>query len=74
MVFKLLLVLIFSFLYLHLNPHRSFDVQKGHIKKKNLLFEYKIMYVRLCFLTLVGSKTNSSDNPWQQWIVLIIIS
>jgi hypothetical protein len=42
MVSKLLLVLIFSFLYVHLNPHRSFDVQKGPIKKKNLLFECKL--------------------------------
>jgi hypothetical protein len=32
MVSKLLSILIFSFLYVYLNPHRSFDVQKGLIK------------------------------------------
>ncbi len=51
MVFKLLLVLIFSFLYVHLNPHRSFDVQKGPIKKEILLFECKIKLYMLGYVS-----------------------
>jgi hypothetical protein len=30
-----------------------------------------VAYVNSCFLTLVGSKTNSSsDNPFEQWMVI----
>jgi hypothetical protein len=31
-----------------------------------------VVYVNPCFLMLVRSKTNScSDNPWEQWMVLV---
>jgi hypothetical protein len=34
----------------------------------------KFVYVNMCFLTLAGSKTNSSSaNHWGKWMVLIII-
>jgi hypothetical protein len=33
------------------------------------------VYVNPCFLTLIWLKINSSsDNPWEQWIVLVMIS
>jgi hypothetical protein len=51
MVSKLLLVIIFSFLYVHLNPHGSFDVQKGPIKIFFLLFECKIKLYMLGYVS-----------------------
>jgi hypothetical protein len=34
----------------------------------------KFLYVNMCFLTLVGSKTNSSTaNHWGKWMVIIIV-
>jgi len=34
-----------------------------------------VIYVNPCFLTLMGSKFDSSnDNPWEQWIVFAIAS
>jgi hypothetical protein len=33
------------------------------------------VYVNPCFLMLVGSKTDSSnDNPWEWWMVLTIVN
>ncbi len=33
----------------------------------------KAIYVRMCFLALVGSKPNfSNDNPWEQWMVMLL--
>jgi hypothetical protein len=35
----------------------------------------KVIYVKLCFLTFVGSKTNSSkNNPWEGWTILCTTS
>jgi len=34
-----------------------------------------VVYVKPCFLTLMGSKTNSSsDNSWKWWMVLHVAS
>jgi hypothetical protein len=34
---------------------------------------YKIVYVKSCFVTFLGSRTNSSnENPWDRWMVLVI--
>jgi hypothetical protein len=48
------LFLIFSFLYLHLDPYRGFDVQEEIIKKIPFVWMWdKVVYVKSCFLTLL---------------------
>jgi hypothetical protein len=66
MVSKSQLFLIYSFLYLPLDPHKKFHVGE-ELTNFYLFFVWmqdNVVYVNPCFLTLVGSKTNSSsDNP-----------
>ncbi len=61
MVSKLQFFSIYSFLYVLLDPHRNF-----HVGKELTFFIFSnaryVVYVHLCFLTLVGLKTNSSSD------------
>jgi hypothetical protein len=77
MVSKLQLFSIYSFLHVHLDSHKKVHVGGELTKIFFLLFQMwdTEIYVNPCFLTLVGSKTNSySDNPWEEWMVLIVTS
>jgi hypothetical protein len=72
MVSRLQLFSIYSFLHVLLDLHKNFHVGK-ELTKIVLFFVQiwnNVVYVNPCFLTLVGSKTNSSsDNPWE-WRML----
>jgi hypothetical protein len=64
MVSKSQFFLIYSFLYVLLDPHRKFPIKKELTKIIFLLFRCRIMLYMLThvFLTLVGSKANSSND------------
>jgi len=66
MVSKLQLFSIYSFLHVFLDLHIKIHVEE-ELKKFNFSFVLMwddVIYVNPCFLTLVGSKTNSfNDNP-----------
>jgi hypothetical protein len=77
MVSKLQFFSIYSFLHVLLDPHKNFHVGKELTKIVFFLVQIwdNVVYVSPCFLTLVGSKINSSsDNPWEQWMVLATTS
>ncbi len=75
MVSKLQMFLIYSFWYVLLDPHINFHVEKLTIFFKNIWMWDNVLYVNHVFLTLVGSKANSSsDNPWEQWMVFGVAS
>jgi len=74
MVFMSQLLLIFSFLYVLLDPHKKINVGGELINTIFLLFQCETKFY-MCFLTFVGSKTNSfKDNPWEGWTILCITS
>ncbi len=55
-----------------LDPHKNFHVGEELTKKKFVWMQDNVIYVNPFLKTLVGSKTNSSnDNPWKWWMVFV---
>jgi hypothetical protein len=77
MVSKLQLFLLYSFIYVLLDPHRKFRIREELTKINFLLFECRIMLYMLThvFKTLIGLKANSSNDILENngWFLLLQI-